>query len=64
MFELLDAQRQSAVIKVIGVGGGGGNAVAHMVMPVSKESISSVRIRTRKHSVVLGFGPHCKLAAT
>ncbi len=31
MFELMDAQSQSAVIKVIGVGGGGGNAVAHMV---------------------------------
>ena len=31
MFELVDAHRQSAVIKVIGVGGGGGNAVAHMV---------------------------------
>ncbi len=31
MFELLDAQSQSAVIKVIGVGGGGGNAVSHMV---------------------------------
>jgi len=32
MFELMDAYSQSAVIKVIGVGGGGGNAVAHMVM--------------------------------
>ena len=31
MFELMDAHSQSAVIKVIGVGGGGGNAVAHMV---------------------------------
>lgn len=31
MFELMDAQRSNAVIKVIGVGGGGGNAVAHMV---------------------------------
>jgi len=31
MFELMDAYTQSAVIKVIGVGGGGGNAVAHMV---------------------------------
>jgi cell division protein FtsZ len=30
MFELLDATSQSAVIKVIGVGGGGGNAVKHM----------------------------------
>ena len=31
MFELMDAYSQSAVIKVIGVGGGGGNAVEHMV---------------------------------
>ncbi|HUO82864.1 MAG TPA: cell division protein FtsZ [Gammaproteobacteria bacterium] len=31
MFELMDAHSQNAVIKVIGVGGGGGNAVAHMV---------------------------------
>jgi len=32
MFELMDDHSQSAVIKVIGVGGGGGNAVQHMVM--------------------------------
>ncbi|PHS71805.1 MAG: cell division protein FtsZ [Cycloclasticus sp.] len=31
MFELMDAHTQNAVIKVIGVGGGGGNAVNHMV---------------------------------
>lgn len=31
MFELVDAQNQTAVIKVIGIGGGGGNAVQHMV---------------------------------
>ncbi len=31
MFELMDAYSQSAVIKVLGVGGGGGNAVKHMV---------------------------------
>src|SRR5687767_8123058 len=31
MFELMDAYSQSAIIKVLGVGGGGGNAVAHMV---------------------------------
>ena len=30
MFELMDTYSQSAVIKVLGVGGGGGNAVAHM----------------------------------
>src|SRR5210317_317784 len=31
MFELMDAYSQNAVIKVLGVGGGGGNAVAHMM---------------------------------
>jgi cell division protein FtsZ len=31
MFELVDNIPQSAVIKVIGVGGGGGNAVRHMI---------------------------------
>ncbi|HCS28146.1 MAG TPA: cell division protein FtsZ [Spongiibacteraceae bacterium] len=31
MFELVDNVPQSAVIKVIGVGGGGGNAVKHMI---------------------------------
>jgi cell division protein FtsZ len=31
-FELVDSLPQSAVIKVIGVGGGGGNAVEHMLM--------------------------------
>lgn len=31
MFELMDVDSQNAVIKVVGVGGGGGNAVNHMV---------------------------------
>ncbi|MEN8179057.1 MAG: cell division protein FtsZ, partial [Pseudomonadota bacterium] len=31
MFELMDTHSQNAVIKVIGVGGGGGNAVNHML---------------------------------
>ena len=31
MFELVDSVPQSAVIKVIGIGGGGGNAVKHMI---------------------------------
>ncbi len=38
MFELMDTHSQSAVIKVIGVGGGGSNAVNHMV----EESIEGV----------------------
>jgi len=31
MFELMDTYGQQAVIKVVGVGGGGSNAVDHMV---------------------------------
>ena len=31
MFELVDSAPQSAIIKVIGVGGGGGNAIQHML---------------------------------
>jgi len=31
MFELIDTVRSNAVIKVIGIGGGGGNAVKHMI---------------------------------
>ncbi len=31
MFELVDSQPQNPVIKVVGVGGGGGNAVKHMI---------------------------------
>ncbi len=31
MFEMVDAFAQNAVIKVVGVGGGGGNAIEHMV---------------------------------
>ncbi|SOB74964.1 Tubulin/FtsZ family, GTPase domain [Marinobacter sp. LV10R510-11A] len=31
MFEIVEDSHQNAVIKVIGVGGGGGNAVRHMV---------------------------------
>ncbi|MCF7983276.1 MAG: cell division protein FtsZ [Thiohalocapsa sp.] len=34
MFELMDTQTQTAVIKVIGVGGGGGNAVNHMAASI------------------------------
>lgn len=38
MFELMENQQENAVIKVVGVGGGGGNAVEHMVV----ESIDGV----------------------
>ena len=57
MFELMDGHSQSAVIKVIGVGGGGGNAVAHMVNSgiegvdficanTNAQALNSARVRT------------------
>jgi cell division protein FtsZ len=32
MLEMLETSPQNAVIKVIGIGGGGGNAVEHMML--------------------------------
>ena len=57
MFELMDAAQTNAVIKVIGVGGGGGNAVAHMVdsgiegvdficANTDAQALNSARVRT------------------
>ena len=55
MFELMDTHTQSAVIKVIGVGGGGGNAVNHM-MESSIEGVDFICANTDaqalKHSTV------------
>jgi cell division protein FtsZ len=55
MFELMDAYSQTAVIKVIGVGGGGGNAVSHMVS-AGIEGVDFVCVNTDsqalKHSKV------------
>ena len=55
MFELMDTFSQSAVIKVLGVGGGGGNAVSHMVQ-AGLEGVDFICINTDaqalKHSKV------------
>ena len=45
MFELMDAAGQSAVIKVIGIGGGGGNAIDHM-LSASLEGVEFVNANT------------------
>ena len=45
MFELMDTAGQSAVIKVIGIGGGGGNAVDHM-LSASLEGVEFVNANT------------------
>src|SRR5882757_8078090 len=55
MFELMDSYSQNAVIKVLGVGGGGGNAVSHMVS-AGLEGVEFICINTDaqalKHSKV------------
>src|SRR5476649_321555 len=55
MFELMDSYSQSAVIKVLGVGGGGRNAVSHMVQ-AGLEGVDFICINTDaqalKHSKV------------
>lgn len=45
MFELMDSHSEEAVIKVIGVGGGGGNAVEHMVSQ-SIEGVEFIAVNT------------------
>ncbi|HXQ64501.1 MAG TPA: cell division protein FtsZ, partial [Steroidobacteraceae bacterium] len=45
MFELMDAYSQSAVIKVLGVGGAGCNAVDHMLL-VGIEGVDFVCLNT------------------
>jgi cell division protein FtsZ len=48
-YELMDMSNEHAVIKVIGVGGGGGNAVSHMVAVLWRALSLSVRIPMRRH---------------
>jgi cell division protein FtsZ len=65
MFVLADTENQGAVIKVIGVGGGGGNAVAHMIT-AGIEGVEFVCINTDaqaiKHSKVkLGLQIGCNI---
>ena len=45
MFELMDSHGEEAVIKVIGVGGGGGNAIEHMVSH-SIEGVEFIAVNT------------------
>lgn len=49
MFEIVDQVESNAIIKVIGVGGGGGNAVNHMLKTRSKvSSLSSPILMLRQ----------------
>ena len=46
MFEIVDQIESNAVIKVIGVGGGGGNAVNHMLKHAVWEGVEFVVANT------------------
>ncbi|MEE1566829.1 MAG: cell division protein FtsZ, partial [Arenicellales bacterium] len=45
MFELMETSGQQAVIKVLGIGGGGGNAVDHM-LSASLEGVDFLNANT------------------
>lgn len=46
MFELVETGQQSAIIKVVGVGGGGGNAVQHMIAEGDIEGVHFIVANT------------------
>ena len=65
MFELMDSHSEEAIIKVIGVGGGGGNAVEHMVAQCI-EGVEFIAINTdaqalRSVRVIVDIGMHLGL---
>ena len=51
MFELNDNFPQNAVIKVIGVGGGGGNAIKHMLTSANIEGVEFIRANTDRQAL-------------
>ncbi|PWV61834.1 cell division protein FtsZ [Plasticicumulans acidivorans] len=65
MFEIMEHNQQNAIIKVIGIGGGGGNAVQHMVSSHHIEGVDfycantdaqALRSYTVQHALQLGSG--------
>ena len=56
MFEIVDSAPQNAVIKVIGVGGGGGNAVQHMVSNDVK-GVDFIAVNTDAQACLLYTSP-------
>lgn len=54
MFELTDSLPQNAIIKVIGVGGGGGNAIKHM-LTANIQGVEFIRSNTDKQALEDGL---------
>ena len=73
MFELVDSATQSAVIKVIGIGGGGGNAVSHMLSSdvdgveficANTDAVQSFMFRTHESSLFASTNAYHLLLCT
>ena len=58
MFELVDTVSQQAVIKVIGVGGGGGNAVEHM-LTADLDGVDFINANTDAQMLARSAAPTC-----
>ena len=60
MFELIETSQQNAVIKVVGVGGGGGNAVQHMIAERNIAGVdfivANTDVQALQHSSANTFG--------
>ena len=54
MFELMEVSGQQAVIKVIGIGGGGGNAVDHMIS-ASLEGVEFIAANTDAQALPVSY---------
>jgi len=63
-FELIEKMAPNAVIKVVGVGGGGGNAVAHMVNSAVDGVDSSLPTPTRRPSRIVVPSCSCSWVPT
>lgn len=60
-FDYPQIKPQDSIIKVVGVGGGGGNAVQHMYADVNIQGVSYLIINTDKQALIHNKVPH-KLA--
>ncbi len=58
MFELVDTNHQAAVIKVIGIGGGGGNAIQYMIAHHAIEGVEFICANTDAQALRAYAVPH------
>jgi len=57
MFEIVDSQATGPIIKVIGVGGAGGNAINHMIEQ-GVEGVEFIAVNTDAQALLQSDAPH------